>query len=50
MNNQEIDDTIEAIVNSGLQYDALRMLLEHASDETLHEIRMMFPIEQNIGC
>lgn len=44
MNAQEIDDTIEAIVNAGMQYDALKLLLEHASDETLNEIRSMFPI------
>ena len=45
MNEQELNNTIEAIVDSGLQYDALKMLLEHADNETLDEIRKMFPVD-----
>jgi len=45
MDEFEINAIIEAIVASGMHYDALRLLLEHASDETLAEIKFMFPIE-----
>lgn len=45
MDEFELDATIEAIVVSGMHYAVLRLLLKHASNETLAKIKTLFPIE-----